>query len=275
MTVFLATAAVGYLALVGLVFAFQRSLLYFPDTDRPDLAEAGLAGIMAPAMLETADGLSLLAWYRPAQRPELPTLLYLHGNGGNIGHRAEKVRPYIEAGFGLLLAEYRGYGGNPGRPTETGLYADARAAVGFLRSQGVADGRLVLFGESLGTGVAVQMASEGAGAALVLESPPSSIPAVAQSRYPILPAYWLARDRFDTLRKIAAIRLPLLVIHGERDSIVPVRFGRAVFAAAPGPKEGRFIPEAGHNDLYDFGAAEAVLEFLRRLPMPPPAGSGS
>src|SRR5262250_2244954 len=186
MGVIIGIAAGFYLAALLALFVFQRSLLYVPNTGAPSLAEAGLEGAMESVQIKTTDGLQLLAWYRaPSSNPGL-MLVYFHGNAGHIGDRGDRVRPYLDAGFGVLLVEYRGYGGNPGRPSEAGLYADARAAIAFLREAGVGNDRIVLYGESLGTGVAVQMASEGVGSALVLESPPSSIPAVAQSRYPIL-----------------------------------------------------------------------------------------
>ncbi len=255
----------GYALILALLFALQRSLLYYPSAERPDPAEFGLAGVVTPVALETGDGLTILAWHRPPARDSLPTLVYFHGNAGHIGHRAGKAAVFLEAGLGILLVEYRGYGGNPGRPTEEGLYEDARAAVGFLRERGVAEQRMLLYGESIGAGVAVQIASEGlAAAGIILEAPPTSIAAVAQSHYPFLPAYWLVIDRFDSIAKIGKVRMPLLILHGERDTIVPVRFGRALLEAAQQPKEGRFFPEAGHNDLYEFGAGEVALDFLQR-----------
>lgn len=254
----------GYLLILVLLFVFQRNLLYFPSKERPRPEAFGLAGVVAPVELTTEDGLTLLAWHRPPARHGLPTVVYFHGNGGHIGHRAGKVAIFIEAGFGVLLAEYRGYGGNPGRPSEAGLYRDGRAARDFLRRRGVPDGRMVVYGESLGAGVAVQMATETRAAALVLEAPFTSIAAVAQSHYPFVPAYWLVLDRFDSLAKIGRAGAPLLLLHGERDRIVPPRFGRALFAAASEPKEARFFPAAGHNDLYEHGAGNAVLDFLRR-----------
>ncbi|HLB79994.1 MAG TPA: alpha/beta hydrolase [Dongiaceae bacterium] len=263
-----ATVAGGYLLALGLLFVFQRQLLYYPSGERPSLETAGLAGRMTPVRLTTADGLELLAWYAAAAEGR-PTVVYFHGNAGHIGYRADKVRPYLAAGLGVLLLEYRGYGGNPGRPDEEGLYADARAALDFLDGAGVAAERRVLYGESLGGAVAVQMAAERAAGAVVLEAPFTSVPEVGQSKFPIFPVRWLARDRLDSLAKIGAVGAPVLVLHGEQDQIVPIRFGRALFAAANEPKEMRSFPAAGHEDLDAHGIAEAVLDFLgRRLPAP-------
>ncbi len=264
MTMALAAGAAGYLLILGLLFAFQRSLLYLPNRTPPDLATAGMGGVLQAVRLRTEDGLELVAWWGPPPAPEAPVLLYFHGNAGHIGHRAEHLRPYLDAGFGLLLPEYRGYGGNPGSPSEAGFYRDARAAYEFLASQGVAAERFVLYGESLGTGVAVQMATERACAALVLEAPFTSVAAVAQSRYWMFPVRALTLDRFDSLAKIGAVRCPLFLMHGEQDRVVPIGYGRALFAAAAEPKQAKWYAEVGHTGFDEFGAPAAVLAFLRQ-----------
>jgi len=167
------------------------------------------------------------------------------------------------------LVSYRGYAGNPGTPTEEGLYADGRAALGFLAERGIGPGGVVLYGESLGSGVAVDVARQQAAsepvAAVILESPFSSIADVAQTHYPFVPARWLVKDRFDSVAKIAAIGTPLLILHGGRDRVVPQRFGRRLFAAAAQPKENRWFDEAGHSDLYSHGAAQVATAFIERV----------
>ena len=260
----------GYVALVGVGFAGQRRLMYFPDHERPTPAEAGVPE-MAEVELRTADGLSLLAWHRPPAEAALPTLVYFHGNAGNIGLRAEKVRPYLDAGHGVLLTTWRGYSRNPGSPNERGLYADGRAALAFLQGMGVQPTNTVLYGESLGTGVAVHLAAEldSAPFAVVLEAPFSSIADVAQWRMPLAPVRPLVLDRYESTAKVADIAAPLLVVHGELDGTVPARFGKRLFAAGVEPKEGVFLPLAGHNDLYDHGMGEIVLDFLARCPPAP------
>jgi hypothetical protein len=162
------------------------------------------------------------------------------------------------------MLEYRGYGGNPGSPSETGLYADGAAALDFLDHQGIMPNRLVLYGESLGSGVAVRMAGQHEIAGLILEAPFTSVAQVAQYHYPFVPASLLVRDRFDSLSRIRAVKVPILILHGGRDTVIPMRFGRALLDAAPGPKEGWFAPEAGHGDLARFGALDAVAVFLEQ-----------
>src|SRR6516165_4144930 len=162
-------AVVAYAALVGGLYLFQRQLLYLPDRAHPELFGLEQLGVRE-TMLPTEDGLSLLSWYLPP-RPGRPVIAYFHGNGGHIGYRAERLLRFAREGYGVLMAEYRGYGGNPGTPSETGFYADGRAALGFLDREGVTPGRLVLYGESLGTGAAVALATEHEIAALILEAP--------------------------------------------------------------------------------------------------------
>ncbi|MSP83320.1 MAG: alpha/beta hydrolase [Alphaproteobacteria bacterium] len=264
------TGVAAYGVLVAGLFLAQRRLLYHGTGERPDLALAD-AGDMAEVRLATADGLDLIAWYRPAVAGR-PTIVHLHGNAGHIGHRAGKLGPLRDAGYGLLLVEYRGFGGNPGAPMEDGLYADGRAALAFLRAEAT---NIVLYGESLGSGVAVQLATEARVAGLVLEAPYTSIPDVAQGHYWYVPVRPLLRDRYESVAKIGRVRCPILVLHGEADRVVPIRFGRDLFAAANEPKSAWWSGAAAHDDLYDHGAAEALLEFLgRTFPVAAAGGVG-
>ena len=177
------------------------------------------------------------------------------------------MRRLLDAGFGGLLVGYRGYGGNPGQPTEEGLYADGRASLRFAVGQGISPAATVLYGESLGTGVAVRMAREQAAtapvAAVVLETPYTSIAEVAGHHYPYVPARWLVRDRFDAASIIAAIRSPLLVFHAEDDRVIPISLARRLFAAAMEPKEARWFAAGGHGDLFDAGAGDTIITFIR------------
>lgn len=265
------TILIAYGVIVALLFLFQRSLIYFPSSHRPEPADH-LVPEMTVRTLKTADGLELLAWYRAPQGSDAPVMVYFHGNAGHIGYRGSKIRPYLDAGYGVLLPSWRGYSGNSGSPSEQGLYTDGRAALAFLEAEGIPPSRWVLYGESIGSGAAVELARaralEGSPVgAVVLESPFTSLEDMAVFHYPWIPMRWLMRDHYDSLSKIAAIAAPLLIFHGERDRIVPLSFARRLAEAAessesPGPREMRVIAGAGHNDLYDFAAPGVAIEFL-------------
>ena len=258
----LGSAFVVYGGVVGGLYAFQRRLLYHPRVTRPPLDDLVTLGVRE-VELTTRDGLTLFSWYLPP-RSGRPVIAYFHGNGGNIGYRAERLRRFAREGYGVLLAEYRGYGGNPGAPSEAGLFADGEAALDFLDHHAVGPGEMVLWGESLGSGVAVYLAATREIAALILEAPFTSVAAIAQRRYPFIPAAWLLHDRFDSLSRIPKVTAPLLILHGERDRVVPVRHGRKLLAAATAPKEGWFSPAGSHENLVQFGAIEAATSFIER-----------
>ena len=253
-----------YLLLVAAVFVMQRSLLYPAARQTPNLAAHDVAGLVE-VTTETPDGLILRHWYVPPSQPGAAVLVVFHGNAGHLGERLPKLSQVIEAGFGILFAGYRGYSGNPGKPTEDDLTADAHLLLDWLAAQGVAAERTVVYGESLGTGVAVKMAAARETAGVILESPYTSIAEVAQTHYWYLPAKWMVLDKWDSMAHIGRIRAPLLVVHGARDKTVPTRYGRRLFAAAPEPKELFILDAAAHNDLYDDPrTAERVIAFLRR-----------
>ena len=258
-------AGVYLLCLLSL-FLKQRSIVFHPPLDRADLAAAGAAGLLQEVDIQSTDGLALKSWWAPSKRPDGRIIVYFHGNAGHRGDRIPRVLPYLAEGYGILLIGYRGYGGNPGKPSEQGFYADGRANLAFLKQQGVAPDRTILFGESLGTAVAVQMATETRYLAVVLEAPIASIVRSAAVRYPLFALDAIVLDKFDSLSKIDRIGAPLLVIHGELDRVTLVKFGRMILAAAKEPKQGYFPPGAGHSDLIDHGMPQKVLEFLAALP---------
>ena len=255
----------AYLVALLLLFTRQRKIVFNPNAAPAQLADYAAPEGLAPVTYRAADGVALTGWYLPPRRPDGRTIAYFHGNAGHHGDRVVRIVPYAAAGYGILLAGYRGYGGNPGAPTEQGLYADARAALDFLQNQGVGPDRLILFGESLGSAVATQMATEHRALGLILEAPFASILRSARHRYRYLAFDLLVRDKFDTLSKIARIDMPLLVIHGDLDRTTPAYFGHMVFEAAREPKAGFFPPQAGHNDLMQHGMPERVLAFLEGL----------
>lgn len=266
----LVAVAVGYAGVLGAAYLLQRQMVYFPDPRPPDPEVAAALGF-EPVTLATADGLALVSWYAPPKSAQHPVLVYLHGNADAIGRRAPKFVPYLDAGFGALLVEYRGYAGNPGTPHEAGLYRDGEAALAWLARHGIDGPRVVAFGSSLGTGIAIELASRHALGALVLEAPFTSLAEVGARAYPWLPVRVLARDRFDSLAKMARIAAPVLVIHGEADRIVPAAMGRAILEAARGPKAGLFLPSLDHDEVSIEGAPAFVIESLRGFGVAPAA----
>lgn len=255
----------------GAIYALQDRLIYFPDpTPPPPPALLGLTGVER-VELRTADGLTLLGWHVAPAREDAPMLLYLHGNGGSLAHRAPRVQRFRQHGFGALFVQWRGYGGNPGTPGEDGFSRDAEAGLAFLRAQGVPATRTVLWGESLGTGIAVRIAAERPEevAAVVLESPYTSLLDLAHRHYPILPARLLLRDRFDSLSRIPQVRAPVLILQGGADTLVPPEMGRQLAAAAGGTVEVWEAPGAGHNELGPAGGVDRAAEFLQRLRIAP------
>lgn len=251
--------ALYLLLALGMYFG-QRQFMYFPDERAPDRSAVPLRGIETVETV-TADGLRLRHWYRQGIE-DAPVVVVFHGNAGNIEGRAFKFRRLAEAGFGLFLAEYRGYGGNPGTPSETGLLKDARSVMDWLTERGVSAHGVALYGESLGTGVAVAIAAEREVGAVVLESAFTSAAELAQAHYWYLPARWLVRDRFDSRARIGGIEAPLLILQGSEDTIVPPRFGEQLHAAASEPKALQVIEGADHLDIWQRGGEAATLDFL-------------
>ena len=252
------TLVVALLALVGLQMApllFEKKLIYFPYPEL-ELTPTDLGLSFDEVTLHTEDDLRLHGWFLPA--PHSPdvvrTVLVCHGNAGNISHRLDRAL-FIQSklNWNVFLFDYRGYGRSEGSPDEKGTYADGRAAYRYLLDRGIRPDHIVLFGESLGAAVAVQLAQEKEAAALVLESPFTSIPDMARAVYPFLPlARWVS-TRYDNLDKIPSIGMPLLILHGTGDRAVPFEQGERLFRAASEPKTFVAIPGAGHNDTFLVG----------------------
>jgi fermentation-respiration switch protein FrsA (DUF1100 family) len=258
--IFLAT---GYLAIVALMYVAQRSLMYFPETFRVAPAEAGFLEA-EEVLLKTADGERVIVWHVPP-REGRPVVLYFHGNGGALRYRVDRFKVLIEPGNGLLALSYRGYGGSTGRPTETGLINDAAAAYAFARERYPAE-RIVLWGESLGSGVAVAIAAEHPVARLVLEAPFLSAADIAARAYPFVPVRWLMKDQFRSDLRIATVTAPALIVHGDRDAVVPIASGQQLYRLIKGPKRFMRIAGGGHENLGGFGIVEAANKFMEEKP---------
>ena len=241
------------LALVGVLlvvmWVFQRRLIYLPSRGPVPEARDAIDGAR-DVTLETSDGLQLHAWFVPAPASGNGfTVLVANGNAGNRSLRAPLARALAVEGFAVLLFDYRGFGGNPGSPSEEGLARDARAAYRFLTEQGVPDERLLYFGESLGAAVVTELATEHPPAGLVLRSPFTDLASVGQVHYPFLPVRLLLWDRYPVVEHIRRVNAPTVVVYGTRDSIVPPEQSRAVARAAGGTTTVVEVEGADHNDL--------------------------
>jgi fermentation-respiration switch protein FrsA (DUF1100 family) len=257
-------AAVGLYAVAAAVMYFaQRRFIYFPEPSRTLPRAAGLPDV-SERVIATPDGEKLIAWYGKAQ-PGQPTLLYFHGNGGALEYRSASIRRYLNRGRGIFMLSYRGYSGSTGSPSEVANVADAKLAYEALIKEGVNPRDIILYGESLGTGVAIQVASEKKASGVILDSPFTSIVELAAKFYPWLPVSFLLKDRYDSMLHVREVHDPVFVVHGEADDIVPVEMGRRLFRAANEPKEIVTLPGVGHavHDETTFAIINLWIDKLR------------
>lgn len=260
-----------YLMAGLLLFAFQRRLIYHPDSTHYTPSEAQLNGV-SEIVLQTPDRERVIAWYTPAA-PGYPTLLYFHGNAGGLIGRSERITRFATAGYGVFMSSYRSYSGSTGKPSEAAIIADAQLAYDHLTGLGVPPRMIVPYGESLGSGVAVQLAAARDVGAVVLDAPYTSLIAMGRLLYGWLPVAPFMLDRYDSKSRIAAINAPLLIMHGSRDRTIPLELGQDLFQAAREPKQMAVIEGAGHSDIYAFDALPVLQQFLQTHLLPARAGT--
>lgn len=257
---------IGFALLCGIIYAGVAAFLYSQQIrliyPSPDLVSPLPAGF-EEVFLSTTDGLELRSFYRPAEA-EQPTVVYFHGNGGTLYGSLVATEQVAALGYGMLLVEYRGYGGNAGTPSEQGFYADGRAALAFLAERDIAEGQIILMGNSIGTGTAVQLATEITPKALVLSVPFTSLPDVASEVLWWLPVRALIRDRYDNQTKIAQIDAPTLIVHGSADTLIPYQQGEALAEASPDAEFILFDGE-GHDLIFTSAVQVAQAEWLAAL----------
>lgn len=253
--------ALAYSGMAGYLYFNQRKILYLPEKNLKHPKEYGLNGF-EEIKLRTSDTFALTAWY---SQPVLdkPTIVYFHGNAGHLGDRSEKLAHFQKEGWGIMAVSYRGYGTSEGVPSEAGLFEDARTSLQFiLKSRNIPVEKTILYGESLGSGIAVQMATEFQGLkAVVLEAPYTSVADRAAELYPYIPARKLLKDHFNSLQKIRNVKAPLMIIHGVEDITIPVHHGQAIFGYANEPKKAHFLPGIGHTDF----DVEVITKHMREL----------
>lgn len=258
MLVLLGGLLVLYLLGVLLLFAMQRKFIYPAPRSTSVMAYQAFRDVR----LRTEDGITLRALHKPTAS-DLPTILFFHGNGDNLAGAIKATELLAAAGYGLLLPEYRGYGGNPGMPSEAGLYRDGEAALRWLDQQGVEADRVVLVGNSLGAGVATELATRHTVSGLVLVSGFTSLPDVAASHLRFLPARWLVLDRYENAAKLRQVNAPVLVLHGAEDTLIPAAHGERLAQAAP-RGELVIVPDVGHELAYLPQSGAAMLRWLER-----------
>jgi uncharacterized protein len=253
-------ALVFIVATMGILYFGQRYFLFPAPQERLVAPPPGYSFVETL----TSDGLKLRAAYRPATDGK-PTLLFFHGNGDSIAGADHATRRLTGAGYGALLVEYRGYGGNPGSPNESGLYKDGEAAIAWLSKHGIGPRQLIIVGNSIGSGPATELALRHRPAALVLISGFASLPFVVSDLYPFIPAKWMVRDRFDNETKLGRIKSPILILHGDADTLVrPVNAHR--LARANSAAKLIVVPDAGHELAYGETGQVAVLAWLKQVP---------
>ncbi len=258
---FVFTLAIAfYIVCVGIMYIFQRKWIYFPSKTPPSLKS--FKGIYTEVQSQTSDKLTLTHWFAKQQAPYI---MIFHGNAGNIENRAYKFQFLVDQGYSVFLVSYRGYGGNPGHPTESDLIADsAQALEQLIQQEKISFKNVFLLGESLGSGVATALATQYPVGGVIFDGAYSSIADVGQSSHPFLPVRWLIKDSWDSLSRIQKIKSPTLFIHSKRDPILPFRFAQKLFQATNKPKQYVWLEKSGHNDnLSSESVRKSIFNFLQ------------
>jgi len=252
-----------YLLVTLGLYIFQRSLLYHPMEN--NYSGDKLTVKIEKVKITTEDNIDLLAWYHKKDSTKYKTILYLHGNAGSLENRIHKINHFNEMNINFLLLSWRGFNGNEGKPTERGLYEDARSAIKWLIKKGVIQENIIIYGESLGTGVAIEVAQNKDFAGIILESPFTSMIAAGKSKYPIFPIKLLLKDKYESDKKIKNIVSPILVMHGEVDEIVPFWMGEKIFQLANEPKYSYFSKHDDHMMNFDYELINSINKFIKSL----------
>jgi len=240
-------------------YFFQRNLLYHPKENNYHGDQ--LLVSIEKVKVKTKDNIELLSWYHNKNINNYKTILFLHGNAGSLENRIHKINHFKDMNINFLLVAWRGFSGNKGKPTEEGLYEDARSAVRWLKTRGVLEKNIIIYGESLGTGVATEIAQNNNFAGIILESPFTSMVDAGKSKYPYLPVRFLLKDKYESNKKIKNIKNPILIMHGKVDNIVPFYMGQKLYELANEPKYFYFSEYDDHMMEYN----EKLLDHLKKF----------
>ena len=254
---------VVYLLVLILLFIFQRNLMYLPleNNYSGDKLEVDVEKVR----IVTSDNLNLLGWFHKKDLNKFKTIVYFHGNAGSLENRVHKLNHFKDMDVNFLIIAWRGFSGNKGKPSEKGLYIDASSAIVWLKKLGLMEKDIILYGESLGTGVATEIAQSNNYAGLILETPFTSMIEAAKNFYPYIPVSLLLKDKYDNQNKIKNINTPILVMHGEVDQIVPFRMGKKIYEIANQPKYSHFTKYDDHMMEYDKKLLFALKTFVKSL----------
>ena len=255
--------ALIYLIIAAILFFFQRNLLYHPAEN--NYSEDKRIVKIEKVRILTEDNLELLAWYHKKNIKKYKTILYLHGNAGSLENRIHKINHFDDMNVNFLLIAWRGFSGNKGKPNEEGLYKDATASINWLNERGIKEENIIIYGESLGTAIATEIAQNKNYAGVILESPFTSMIAAAKSKYPIFPIKLLLKDKYESDKKIKNIKSPILIMHGEIDNIVPFWMGKKMFELANEPKYSYFSKYDNHMMEFNKDLINSINLFIKSL----------
>ena len=255
-----------YVLLLTIVFSFQRNLLYHPSADNYHKDEVTNEPTeIEKVKITTVDNINLVAWFYNKNIEKFKTILFFHGNAGSLENRTYKLNHFKDLNVNFLIIAWRGFSGNAGKPSETGLYRDAASAIKWLKLKGVNEKNIILYGESLGTGVAIEVAQNKNYAGVILESPFTSMLNIGKKHYPYFPVRFLLKDKFESYKKITNISVPVLIIHGKVDKIVPFAMGKKMYELANEPKFFYSQEYGDHMVDYDEKLLLALKKFIQSL----------
>ena len=252
-----------YFFVLIFLYYYQRNLLYLPKEN--NYSEDKISVDIQKVKILTSDNIELLGWYHEKNLRDYKTLVYFHGNAGSLENRIHKLNHFKDMNINFLIIAWRGFSGNKGKPTEQGLYEDGKSAIEWLMKKGVNEKNLILYGESLGTGVATHLAQNKRYAGIILETPFTSMIDAAKTFYPYIPVSLLLKDKFENYKKVKNIKSPILVMHGEVDQIVPFSMGKKIYEIANEPKYSYFTKYDNHMMEYDEKLVFALKSFFKSL----------
>ena len=253
----------GYLIFIFSSYIFQRNLLYHPKENNYYGDKLNVS--IEKVKITTNDNIELLGWFHNKNLKDYKTILFLHGNAGSLENRIHKINHYKNMDINFLIFAWRGFSGNKGKPTEQGLYEDARSAIRWLKLNNISEDKIIIYGESLGTGVATEIAQNKNFAGIILESPFTSMIEAGKENYPLLPVNFLLKDKYESNKKIKNISSPILIMHGKVDNIVPFHMGKTMYELANEPKYSYFSEYDNHMMDYNKNLINALNKFIKSL----------